>query len=75
MVHFINEEINSGRTPYFAVVELDENDHISNQKTVPKVGEHFGGSGRRADFSKTQTKRDHHLWNGAERFEHLYAST
>ncbi len=39
-----------GRTPYFAVVDLDENGRISNLKTVPNVGEHFGGSGRRADF-------------------------
>jgi len=39
-----------GRAPYFAVVELDENGRISNQRTVPNVGEHFGGSGRRADF-------------------------
>ncbi len=38
-----------GRTPYFAVVDLDENGRISNLKTVPNVGEHFGGSGRRAD--------------------------
>ena len=39
-----------GRTPYFAVVELDEKNQVVNQKTVPNVGEHFGGSGRRADF-------------------------
>jgi predicted Fe-Mo cluster-binding NifX family protein len=39
-----------GRTPYFAVVELDEKKQVVNQKTVPNVGEHFGGSGRRADF-------------------------
>ena len=39
-----------GRAPYFAVVELDENGRISNQRTVPNVGEHFGGSGQRADF-------------------------
>ena len=39
-----------GRAPYFAVIELDENGRVSNQKTVPNVGEHFGGSGRRADF-------------------------
>ncbi len=39
-----------GRAPYFAVIELDENGHIANQRTVPNVGEHFGGSGRRADF-------------------------
>jgi len=39
-----------GRAPYFAVIELDENGHVSNQRTVSNVGEHFGGSGRRADF-------------------------
>lgn len=38
-----------GRTPYFAVVELDENGQVVSQRTVPNVGEHFGGSGRRAD--------------------------
>jgi predicted Fe-Mo cluster-binding NifX family protein len=37
-----------GRTPYFAVVELDENGQVANQRTVPNVG-HFGGSGQRAD--------------------------
>jgi predicted Fe-Mo cluster-binding NifX family protein len=39
-----------GRTPYFAVVDLDPDGSILNQRTVPNVGEHFGGSGRRADF-------------------------
>ena len=39
-----------GRTQYFAVIELDENGRVSNQRTVPNVGEHLGGSGRRADF-------------------------
>jgi predicted Fe-Mo cluster-binding NifX family protein len=39
-----------GRTPYFAVVDLDEKGRIINQKTVANIGEHFGGSGRRADF-------------------------
>ena len=39
-----------GRAPYFAVIELDENGRVSNQRTVPNVGEHLGGSGRRADF-------------------------
>jgi predicted Fe-Mo cluster-binding NifX family protein len=39
-----------GRTPYFAIVELDEKKQVVNQKTVPNIGEHFGGSGRRADF-------------------------
>ena len=35
-----------GRAPYFAVVELDENGRVSDQKTVPNVSEHFGGTGR-----------------------------
>jgi predicted Fe-Mo cluster-binding NifX family protein len=39
-----------GRAPYFAVIELDENGQILGQRTVPNVGEHFGGSGQRADF-------------------------
>ena len=34
-----------GRTPYFAVVDLDEKGKISNSKTVSNVGEHFGGRG------------------------------
>ena len=39
-----------GRTPFFAVIDLDENGQITGQKTVPNAGEHFGGGGRRADF-------------------------
>ena len=39
-----------GRTPYFVVVEVDEKGQVVSQKTVANVGEHFGGSGRRADF-------------------------
>jgi len=39
-----------GRAPYFAVVEVGEKGHVVSQKTVANVGEHFGGSGRRADF-------------------------
>lgn len=39
-----------GRAPFFAVVDLSENDEISDVKTVANVGEHFGGSGQRADF-------------------------
>ena len=39
-----------GRTPYFAVVEVDEKGQVVSQKTVANTGEHFGGSGRRADF-------------------------
>lgn len=39
-----------GRTPFFAVVELDEKGKVASHKTVPNAGEHFGGGGRRADF-------------------------
>ncbi|MFP3985611.1 MAG: NifB/NifX family molybdenum-iron cluster-binding protein [Candidatus Bathyarchaeia archaeon] len=39
-----------GRAPYFAVVEVDEKGQLVSQKTVANAGEHFGGSGRRADF-------------------------
>jgi len=39
-----------GRTPYFAVVEVDEKGYMVSLKTVANAGEHFGGSGRRADF-------------------------
>lgn len=39
-----------GRTPFFAVVEIDEKGQVASQKTVPNADEHFGGGGRRADF-------------------------
>lgn len=35
-----------GRTPYFAVVELDENGKVLDLRTVPNKSEHFGGFGR-----------------------------
>ncbi len=38
-----------GRAPFFAVVEVDENGDISKVKTVPNVGEHFGGGGQTHD--------------------------
>lgn len=38
-----------GRTSYFAVIDLDENGNVAEQKTVPNVRERFGGSGGRAD--------------------------
>jgi predicted Fe-Mo cluster-binding NifX family protein len=38
-----------GRTPYFAVVDLDENGLVSNVKTVPNEGEHCGGQGQAHD--------------------------
>jgi predicted Fe-Mo cluster-binding NifX family protein len=34
-----------GRTPYFAVVDLNDNGEVINVKTVPNVGEHAGGMG------------------------------
>ena len=39
-----------GRTPFFAVIDLDKNGQIVSQETVPNAGEHFGGGGRRAGF-------------------------
>jgi predicted Fe-Mo cluster-binding NifX family protein len=39
-----------GRTPFFALIDLDKNGQVVGQKTVPNAGEHFGGGGRRADF-------------------------
>ena len=33
-----------GRAPYYAIVDLDENGNVSNVKTVPNTGEHFGGT-------------------------------
>lgn len=38
-----------GRAPYFAVIELDTNGRVLNQKAVPNVSEHFGGTGRPPD--------------------------
>jgi predicted Fe-Mo cluster-binding NifX family protein len=38
-----------GRAPYFAVVELDQNSEVASVKTVPNVGEHFGGGGQTHD--------------------------
>lgn len=39
-----------GRTPFFAVIDLDETGQILGQETVPNAGEHFGGGGKRAGF-------------------------
>ena len=33
-----------GRAPYFAIVELDENQEISKVKTEPNRSEHMGGA-------------------------------
>jgi predicted Fe-Mo cluster-binding NifX family protein len=38
-----------GRAPYFTVVELDENGEVSSVRTVPNVGEQFGGGGQTHD--------------------------
>jgi predicted Fe-Mo cluster-binding NifX family protein len=39
-----------GRTPFFAVIDLDDEGQVIEHKTVPNTGEHFGGGGRRAGF-------------------------
>ena len=39
-----------GRAPYFAVIDLEEGGQVSNQKTVPNLSEHFGGTGRSPDI-------------------------
>ncbi len=38
-----------GRAPYFAVVDLDEDGSVSDQRTIANTSEHFGGVGRRPD--------------------------
>jgi len=38
-----------GRTPYFAIVELDESGDVLSLETVPNVSEHFGGVGKPTD--------------------------
>ena len=38
-----------GRAPYFAVIDLEEDGQVSNQRTVPNESEHFGGTGRPPD--------------------------
>lgn len=38
-----------GRAPYFAILDLDENGLVKEQKTVPNKSEHFGGRGRPAN--------------------------
>jgi predicted Fe-Mo cluster-binding NifX family protein len=39
-----------GRTPFFALIDLNEKGQVIGQKIVPNAGEHFGGGGKRADF-------------------------
>jgi predicted Fe-Mo cluster-binding NifX family protein len=34
-----------GRAPYYAIIEFDKSNKVSNVKTVPNSGEHFGGVG------------------------------
>lgn len=38
-----------GRAPYFAVIDVNERGEVTDQKTVPNVSEHFGGTGRPPD--------------------------
>ena len=39
-----------GRTPFFAIVDLNEKGQVETQRIVPNAGEHFGGGGKRAGF-------------------------
>jgi len=34
-----------GRAPYFAIVELNQNGQITNNKIITNTGEHVGGTG------------------------------
>ena len=34
-----------GRAPFYAIVDLEDNDEIGSVKTVPNVSEHAGGRG------------------------------
>lgn len=38
-----------GRAPYFTVVDLDEDGHVTDQKTITNESEHFGGTGHPPD--------------------------
>ena len=38
-----------GRAPYFALVDIDNNNQVVNQQTVANESEHFGGVGRPPD--------------------------
>ncbi|MEE8631763.1 MAG: NifB/NifX family molybdenum-iron cluster-binding protein [Candidatus Bathyarchaeia archaeon] len=38
-----------GRAPYFAVVDIDEDGSVSDQRTIANTSEHFGGVGRPPD--------------------------
>ena len=38
-----------GRAPYFTVIDLEGDGRVSDQRTVPNVSEHFGGTGRPTD--------------------------
>lgn len=38
-----------GRAPYFTVIDLEGDGRVSDQRTVPNVSEHFGGTGRPPD--------------------------
>ncbi|MEM3476441.1 MAG: NifB/NifX family molybdenum-iron cluster-binding protein [Candidatus Bathyarchaeia archaeon] len=39
-----------GRTPYFTLVELDEEDNILNIKVISNASKHFGGLGKPSDI-------------------------
>jgi len=38
-----------GRAPYFAVVDIDEDGNVSDQRTIANTSEHFGGVGHPPD--------------------------
>ncbi len=38
-----------GRAPYFAVIDIDEDGSVSDQRTIANTSEHFGGIGRPPD--------------------------
>ena len=39
-----------GRAPFFTVVDLDEDGHVTDQKTIANESEHFGGVGHPPDL-------------------------
>ncbi len=38
-----------GRAPYFAVVDIDDDNQVLKQQTIANTSEHFGGVGRPPD--------------------------
>jgi len=55
-----------GRAPYFAVVDLDKDGNVSNSKPCPTYASISAAQDNVLTVSATQTKRNHHLWNGSE---------